>query len=154
MEDHCLFFICSFILGSTGFLLVPSGAHENGKAANTPLIIICWHDMPLQLIRKDALDERHHFAIPRWPTMSQARDHLVTVSLEAELVSMTMTDLRSFIIPCKITITSLDCPRAPDLSWNSTKTENPLGSVQESAAPRGIRLEADESPLELHLMLI
>ena len=77
MEDHCLFFICSFILGSTCFLLVPSDAQENGKTENIPLIIICWHATPLQLIRKDALDDRYHLAIPRWPTMSQARDDLV-----------------------------------------------------------------------------
>ena len=76
MEDHDLFLICSFILDSTSFLLVPSDAQENGKQ-NTPFIIICWHATPLQLIRRDALDERHHAAIPRRPNTSQARDDLV-----------------------------------------------------------------------------
>ena len=33
-------------------------------------------------------------------------------------------------------------------------TDNPVDSGQESAAPRDIRLEADESVLEVHLMLI
>ena len=40
----------------------------------------CWHATPLQLIRRDALDERHHAAIPRRPNMSQARDDLVLPS--------------------------------------------------------------------------
>ena len=79
---------------------------------------------------------------------------LSTVSLEAELVSMTMTDLRSFIIPCKITITSLDCPRAPDLSWHSSTRKIRWVQVRRLAAPRDIRPEADESALEVHLMLI
>ena len=77
MEGHGLFLICSFILDSTRFLLVPSDAQENGKTENTPFIIIYWHATPLQLIRRDALDERHHAAIPRRPNMSQARDNLV-----------------------------------------------------------------------------
>ena len=33
--------------------------------------------VPLQLIRRDALDERHHVTIPRRPNMSQVRDDLV-----------------------------------------------------------------------------
>ena len=37
MEDHGVFSLCSFILGSTGFLLVPSDAQENGKTENVPL---------------------------------------------------------------------------------------------------------------------
>ena len=77
MEDHELFFICSFILDSTSFLLVPSDTQENGKTENIPFTIICWHATPLQLIRRDAVDERHRAAIPRRPNMSQARDDLV-----------------------------------------------------------------------------
>ena len=77
MEGQLLFLICSFILDSTRFLLVPSDAQENGKTESTPFIIICWHTTPLQLIRRDALDKRHHAAIPRRPNMSQARDDLV-----------------------------------------------------------------------------
>ena len=72
---------------------------------------------------------------------------LSTVSLEAELVSVTMTDLRSSMVSCKITVTSLVSPRAPDV------TETPVDSGQESAASRDIRLEADESAIEVHLML-
>ena len=40
---------------------------------------------------------------------------LSTVSLEAELVSVTMTDLRSSMVSCNITVTSLASPRAPDV---------------------------------------
>ena len=89
MEGHDLFLICLFIIDSASFLLVPSDAQKNDKTENTPFIIKCWHATPLQLIRRDALDERHHAAIPRRPNMSQARDNLSTVSLEAELVSVT-----------------------------------------------------------------
>ena len=56
---------------------MPSDAQENGKTENTPFIIICWNATPLQLIRRDALDERHHAAMPRRPNMLQARDDLV-----------------------------------------------------------------------------
>ena len=77
MEDPGIFLMCSFILDSTGFLLVQSDAQENGKTENISFIIICCHTTPLQLIRRDALDERHHAAIPRRPNMSQARDDLV-----------------------------------------------------------------------------
>ena len=77
MEDHGLFLISSIILDSTSFLLVPSDVQENGKTENIPFIIICWHATPPQLIRRDALDERHHAAIPRRPNMLQACDDLV-----------------------------------------------------------------------------
>ena len=101
MENHGLLFKRSFILDSKGCLIVPSDAQENGKTENTPCIIICWHTTPLQLIRGDALDERHHAALPlggrtcrRWVTT------LSTVFLGAQLVLMTMTDydvLSSFV---------------------------------------------------------
>ena len=67
MEDHGFFFISSFILGTTSFLLVPSEAQENGKTENTAFIIIWWHATRLQLIRRDALATCHHATIPRRP---------------------------------------------------------------------------------------
>ena len=47
------------------------------KTHHLSLHIIYWHATPLQLIRRDALDECHHAAIPRRPNMSHARDDLV-----------------------------------------------------------------------------
>ena len=105
MEDHGLFFICSYILGSIGFLQVPSDAQENSNTENTPFIIICWHATPLQIIRRDALEFLMSATMLLYLGGRTCRRRVTTfstVSLEAELVSITMTDLRSSIVPCKI----------------------------------------------------
>ena len=76
MEDHDLFFVCSFILGSTVFFTDTIRCARKWQTKKHPIYQYIYAT-PLQFIRRDALDERHHAAISRRPNMSQARDDLV-----------------------------------------------------------------------------